>query len=52
MRRKHCGNLFGIICIIAGLMIVLSLILPTGFWWFLIGASLIGFGIYLNRSCC
>ena len=52
MRGKHCGSLAGIICIITGMMIVLSLVLPTGFWWFLLGSSLIAFGVYLNRRCC
>ena len=52
MRRKHCGSIFGYICIVSGLMIILSLVLPSGFWWFLLGASLVGFGIYINGRCC
>ncbi len=51
MRRKHCGSLLGNICIAAGVMIVLALILPSGFWWLLVGAGLICFGIYLDRRC-
>ena len=51
MRRKHCGSLLGNICIVVGIMIVLALILPSGFWWLLLGAGLIGFGIYLDRHC-
>ena len=33
------------------LMIVLALILPSGFWWLLVSAGLICFGIYLDRRC-
>ena len=52
MRRKHYGSPIGYICIAAGLMIILSLVLPKGFWWFLLGASLVGFGFYYNSRCC
>ncbi len=51
MRRKPRGNLIGCISLVLGLLIVFSLILPTGFWWFLLGASFIGLGLYLNRRC-
>lgn len=51
MHRKHGSSLLGNICILSGVMIVLALILPSGFWWFLLGVGLIGFGIYLDRRC-
>ena len=34
------------------LRILLSLILPRGFWWFALGAALIAFGIWANNRCC
>ena len=50
-RSRGKGNVFGYVAIIAGLVIILSLILPYRFWWFFLGACLIGFGMYLNRRC-
>jgi len=44
-------SIWGYVAITAGLIIILSMILPAGFWWFLLGASLIGVGLYLNRRC-
>lgn len=35
-----------------GIIVLLSQILPVGFWWFLLGACLIGVGICINRNCC
>ena len=53
MRRRHNrGNLIGYIAIFMGLVILLSLILPPGFWWFAIGAGLVAFGLWLNSRCC
>ncbi len=52
MRRKNNMSAAGCVCIFIGLFIILSLILPSGFWWFILGACLIGLGIYLNRRCC
>lgn len=54
MRRskgKGKGNIFGYVAIIAGLVMILSLILPYRFWWFILGACLIGFGIFINKRC-
>lgn len=50
-RSRKRGNIFGYVAIIAGLVMILSLILPYRFWWFFLGALLIGFGMYLNRRC-
>ena len=54
MRRRHDrGNIVGYVSIFVGGVILLSLILPPGFWWFAIGAGLVAFGIWLNnRYCC
>jgi len=35
--------------ITAGIIILLSRILPSGFWWFMLGVSLIAGGLCLKR---
>ena len=52
MRRKCSVSVAGCFFLFTGLFIILSLILPSGFWWFILGSSLIALGIYLNRRCC
>ena len=52
MRRKNNMSAAGCVCIFIGLFIILSLILPSGFWWFILGSCLIGLGIYRKRRCC
>ena len=42
---------FGLAAIGLGVVILLALVLPAGFWWFLCGAALIGFGIWTIRCC-
>jgi len=50
MRRgRHC--LLGFVSILIGLIIILSLVLPSGFWWFALAAGLIGFGLWYVRCC-
>ena len=50
MRRRRRPRLLpGLICVCAGLLIILSMVLPVKFWWFLLGLALIGFGTYLMR---
>ena len=39
------------IAICAGLVIILSLVLPKSFWWFVLAAILIGGGVWLIRCC-
>ncbi len=52
MRRKQrWGQLWGRITIVAGLLVLLSQILPVGFWWFVLGIALISVGIYMKRCC-
>ena len=41
----------GWLVILAGIVILLALILPPGFWWFALGEALIIAGIWLLRSC-
>ena len=49
--RRNSFNLWGIISICCGLVIILSLVLPTSFWWFVLAAALIGGGVWLIRCC-
>ena len=50
MRRgRHC--MLGFVAICAGLIIILSLVLPSAFWWFILAVLLIGFGIWYIRCC-
>ena len=49
-RRRSKGYGIGKLFIIVGLIILLSMILPVKFWWFMLGVSLISFGIWYN-SC-
>lgn len=48
-RRRRPTVMFGLICILAGGMIILGMILPKAFWWFLLGVALIAFGVWLLR---
>lgn len=48
MRRRGplCG-LIGCLMIVLGVFIVFAMVLPPGFWWFIIGVALIAVGF-----CC
>lgn len=48
-RNKRCG--IGKLFVIAGTMILLAMLLPVRFWWFILGISLISFGIWFNNWC-
>ena len=49
--RKRRGKRYGIgkLFIIVGTMILLAMILPGQFWWFMLGVSFIAFGIWYNN---
>ena len=49
--RKGNHSIWGCVAIIAGVVIILSLVLPTEFGWFILAAALIGLGIWFIRSC-
>ena len=51
MMRRNGLNLWGMIAICAGLVIILSLVLPNSFWWFVLAAGLICGGVWLIRCC-
>ena len=46
-RRIRC--LLGIFCIVVGILIILRMILPAGFWWFILGVALIAAGVWCVR---
>lgn len=43
------GNLIGFVFIAAGALIILGMILPKVFWWFLLGLVLIAIGVWMLR---
>lgn len=49
--RRNAWNLWGLIAIGAGVVIILSIVLPTSFWWIVLAVALIGGGIWLLRCC-
>ncbi len=49
MRRGKGGSTLGCIAIVVGLLIILALVLPTEFWWFIFAAALIALGIWYIR---
>lgn len=48
MRGGRSG-IYGCAAICAGVIILLALILPTDFWWFILGTGLICAGIWYLR---
>jgi uncharacterized membrane protein HdeD (DUF308 family) len=45
-RRGPIGGLIGFLLIVLGVLILFALVLPPGFWWFLIGMALICAGFF------
>ena len=41
--------MWGVVAIVAGLVIILALFLPAEVWWFLFASVLIVFGIWVLR---
>lgn len=46
----HKGFSIGGIAIVVGIFIILAIVLPPQFWWFILGVSLICFGIKYRRG--
>ena len=46
--RRPLGALIGLAMIGLGVLILLAMVLPAGFWWFVLGLGLIGGG----WGCC
>ena len=49
--RRNGMNFWGLIAIGIGVVIILSIVLPKSFWWFVLAGALIGGGIWLLRCC-
>lgn len=49
--RRNGMNLWGLIAIGTGVVIILSIVLPKSFWWFVLAGALICGGIWLIRCC-
>jgi len=49
--RRNGFNLWGMIAIGTGVVIILSIVLPKSFWWFVLAGGLICGGIWLIRCC-
>ena len=48
-RRRDKGYGIGKLFVIAGTVVLMAMILPVRFWWFVLGISLISFGVWYNR---
>lgn len=51
MRKRRRGGCWGLVAICSGVIIILALILPGEFWWFLLAALLIAAGVWYIRCC-
>ena len=53
MRRGKRGGVppVGCLVILAGVLILFALILPTGFWWFALAVGLIAVVLWLLTRC-
>lgn len=51
MRGKGSGSIgvVSTVLIIFGIMIILALVLPSGFWWLMLGVVLILLGLQILR---
>lgn len=48
--RRH-SKAIGRVVVCCGIMVILSLVLPTSFWWFILGLVLICIGVTISRRC-
>lgn len=48
--RRHTRTI-GRVVACSGVMVILSLVLPTSFWWFVLGVVLICVGITISKRC-
>lgn len=49
-RGKNSG-VIGLGAIFLGIVIILSLVLPGTFWWFVLAIALIAGGLFFIKSC-
>ena len=50
-KRRPGRSKWAYVALIAGIVIVVCIIMPPGFWWLVIGALLIALGLYAISSC-
>lgn len=50
MRRGR--RLPGLIIAGIGVMIIMAMLLPTAFWWFLLGSGMIAVGVSIIKNAC
>ena len=48
--RRGRRSIWGCVAILVGLVIILSLVLPGEFWWFIFAAALIALAVGIVRS--
>ena len=52
MRKgRPAQGLIGLILVALGILIILWMILPSGFWWLVLGIGLIVLGITWSKRC-
>jgi len=52
MRRGMQGKCrWGLIAVAAGVVIIMAIVLPPEFWWFLLAVGLIAAGIWCMKCC-
>ena len=49
-RRRRNGNTLGCLVVLAGVLIILALVLPAGFWGVALAIALICGGVWLLRG--
>lgn len=48
-RGRGGGHTLGCLAVILGIVIILAMILPAGFWWFALAAALIVGGLFFIK---
>jgi len=48
-RRSRKSRGIGLLAITAGVVILLAMVLPVGFWWFALAVLLISLGFWYNH---
>lgn len=50
-RRGPFPGLLSITLILVGTVILLAMVLPSGFWWFILGLGLVFLGLLFANKC-
>ncbi|MBR1497204.1 MAG: hypothetical protein IJ617_06225 [Oscillospiraceae bacterium] len=51
-KRNPLVTVVAVVMIVAGALVLFARVLPSGFWWFCVGAGLVAGGIYLLTRRC